>query len=321
VAVKTMTNHWYRLAVFALWVAAMGWLTVRKILPPFFSGDPPAYESQRGDKPRPPVGWYLYVNKKRVGWALSEINQQAADTTQIHSLVHFGGLPLGELVPPYLGLFLKDSVHVIGTEMEVESELITNSALKQIVSFYSKFHPPKMNQNSIVKIDGSVEGDKLKVEVRVGDWNPRFELPLPSDKVRDNFSPEMEVHGLFLGQSWTIVSYSPLALPNPLDALHGETRPPTEILYAKVEEQASMSWNGMSEPMWVIVYRRDPDDGPGSEKNVRNRIWVHPDGVVVRQEVYWGEHCLTFERMTQEAAVRLSKDHPEFSKEHLPPHP
>ena len=50
----TMTIRWYRLAVFALWLAAMSWLTVRKILPPFFTGEPPVYESASGDKPRPP---------------------------------------------------------------------------------------------------------------------------------------------------------------------------------------------------------------------------------------------------------------------------
>ena len=34
-------DSWYRLAVFALWLAAMSWLAVGKILPPFFTGEPP----------------------------------------------------------------------------------------------------------------------------------------------------------------------------------------------------------------------------------------------------------------------------------------
>ena len=63
----TMTIRWYRLAVFALWLAAMSWLAVRKILPPFFTGEPPVYESADGDKPRPPVAWYLYLNA--AAWA------------------------------------------------------------------------------------------------------------------------------------------------------------------------------------------------------------------------------------------------------------
>ena len=50
----TMTIRWYRLAVLALWLAAMGWLAVCWILPPFFTGEPPAYGLADADKPRPP---------------------------------------------------------------------------------------------------------------------------------------------------------------------------------------------------------------------------------------------------------------------------
>ena len=49
-----MTIRWYRLAVLALWLAAMSWLAVCKILPPFFRGEPPAYEVADTDKPRSP---------------------------------------------------------------------------------------------------------------------------------------------------------------------------------------------------------------------------------------------------------------------------
>ena len=49
-----MTIRWYRLAVFALWLAAMSWLAVRKILPPFFMGEPPAYESVESTSLAPP---------------------------------------------------------------------------------------------------------------------------------------------------------------------------------------------------------------------------------------------------------------------------
>ena len=162
-----MTIRWYRLAVFALWLAAMSWLTVRKILPPFFTGEPPIYESANGDKPRPPVAWYIYLNQRRLGWALSEISQQTTDTTEIHSLVHFDALPLGELLPIYLRNIARASTQAAGSmELEVESDLITNP-LNQLVSFYSKFRP-KSGQ-SLVRIDGSVEADKLKISVHVGD--------------------------------------------------------------------------------------------------------------------------------------------------------
>ena len=101
------------------------------------------------------MAWYLYLNGRRLGWALSEISQQSTDTTEIHSLVHFDSLPLDELLPIYLRAIAHASTHAAGsTEMEVESDLITNSALNQLVSFYSKFRP-KSGQ-SLVKIEGSM---------------------------------------------------------------------------------------------------------------------------------------------------------------------
>jgi hypothetical protein len=313
-----MTIPWYRLAVFALWLAAMSWLTIEKILPPFFTGEPPVYEST-GDGPRPPVAWYLYWGERRLGWALSEMNQQSTDTTEIHSLVHFDSLPLDELLPIYLRAIAHASSQAAGSlEMEVETDLITNSALNQLVSFYSKFRPK--NGQSLVKIDGNVEGDKLKLAVRAGDWDHDFEMPLPDNKVRDSFSPEMMLRGLHLGQSWTFDSYSPLGLPSrPMDMIQG--RPPTERLFAKVEERTELTWDGQLEPMWLVVYRSDAAVGSGGERNIRNRLWVHRDGTVVRQEVVWGDHSLLFTRMPEREATKLRNEHREFSRQHVPAQP
>ena len=98
-----------------------------------------------------------------------------------------------------------------------------------------------------------------------------------------------------------------------MDLLRG--RPPTEILFAKVEEQARLPWNGQLEPMWVVVYRSDAGEGPGNEKNVRNRLWVHRDGTVVRQEVFLGDHSLLFMRLPEKDAAELRDKHKEFQKQ------
>jgi hypothetical protein len=259
------------------------------------------------------MGWNVYLNDHRLGWALSEISQQSSGITEIHSLVHFDRLPLTELLPAYLRAIARASAHAAGsTEMEVESNLITNP-LNQLVSFDSRLRPK--GGQSLVKIEGSVEGDKLKLSVRVGDYNnPNIEVPMPDNKIRDSFAPEMELRGLHLGQSWTIVSYSPLALPShPMDMIQG--RPPTEVLFAKVEQRARMPWNGQSEAMWVVVYRSEASDGPGSEKNIRNRMWVRRDGSVVRQEVFLGDYSLLFMRLPEEDAVKLRDEHTEFQRQ------
>ena len=245
-----------------------------------------------------------------MGWAESEISQHGADTTEIHSLVHIDALrPLEELLPLWIREIARTSLQAAGSmEMEVESELITNSTLNQLLSFSSRFRPK--GGQSLVKIEGAVDGDKLKLSVHLGDYdNPNIELPIPDNKIRDGFTPEeMQLRGLRLGQSWTIVSYSPLALAaNPLAVTQGG--PPTEVLFAKVEDQVQMRWDGKSEPMWLVVYRSDTSDGPGSEKNIRNRLWIRKDGDVVRQEVLVGEHCLLFKRCSDKDASRLRDEH------------
>jgi hypothetical protein len=321
--VETMTIQWYRLAVFALWLSAMSWLTVRKILPPFFVGEPPVYEAAT-EKPRPAVGWYLYLNKSRLGWALSEFGQQSGEMTQIHSLVHFNRLPLRELLPPYMRLLVSSNIGSIGNvDMEVESDLISNSALNQLVSFYSRFRP-KGAQTSIVRIDGNAEGDKLKIVVKVGDpahgdFTHEFSMPLQDTNIRNSFSPEMTLRGLRVGQSWTIISFNPLALPSSTELFQG--RAPTEVLFAKVEEQTQMTWNGRPEPTWVVVYRSDTNEGPEGDKNIRNRLWVLRDGTVVRQEVFLGDACLSFEQMPEKDADSLRSEHPDFLREPMPARP
>ncbi|MGP0070769.1 MAG: RrF2 family transcriptional regulator [Bryobacteraceae bacterium] len=239
-------------------------------------------------------------------------NGESTDTTEIHSLVHFDNLPLDEILPAYLRVIARESTHAAGsTELEVESNLITNP-LNQLVSFYSKFRP-KSGQ-SLVRIDGTVEGDKLKLAVHMGDTAWDTELPMPEDKIRDSFAPEMQLRGLHLGQSWTIVSYSPLALPShPLDMIRG--RPPTEVLFARVEEEVPLPWNGALEPTWVVVYRTDAGESPDNDKNIRNRLWIHHDGTVVRQEVHLGDHNLRFSRMNDQEAVKLRGEHKEFQRQ------
>ena len=48
-------------------------------------------------------------------------------------------------------------------------------------------------------------------------------------------------------------------------------------------------------------------------KNIRNRLWIHRDGTVVRQEVLLGDHSLLFSRMTEQDAATLRDEHKEFT--------
>jgi hypothetical protein len=316
-----MRIRWYRLAVLALWLVAMSWLVVCKILPPLLIGEPPIYASMAAERARPPVAWYLNLNDIRLGWALSEISRQSTDATEIHSLVHFDGLPLDQLLPVYLRELARASIQSAKRmEMEVESHMLINP-LNQLQSFDSKLKFRPHTGQSLVTIEGNVDGDKLKLAFRVGDMPlERMELSMPENKIRDSFSPETELRGLHLGQSWTIVTYSPLALPsNPLDLV--QHRAPTEVLLAKVEEKTLVMWNGQMEPAWLVVYRSDASQTPDDERNIRNRMWVRTDskdgtdGMVIRQQVLLGGNSLLFSRMPEKAAGQLRGERKDFSSQ------
>jgi hypothetical protein len=305
-----MRIRWYRLAVLVLWLAATSWLVVRKILPPLLVGDPPVYAAAATDKPRPTVAWYLNLNESRLGWALSEISRQSTDVTEIHSLVHFDGLPLDQLLPLSLRAIARASTHAANSAaMEVESHMLINP-LNQLQSFDSKLKFRPNTGQSLVTIEGNVDGDTLVLNFRYGELpQEKISVPLPESKIRDSFSPETELRGLHLGQSWTIVSYSPLS-SNPLDLLQHRT--PTEVLLAAVEEKKDVMWNGQMEPAWLVVYRSDTSQNPGNENNVRNRMWVRMDGTVIREEVLLGGNSLTFSRMPDKSAARLRDERKEF---------
>ena len=304
----------YRLAVLALWLAAVGWLVIHRILPSLLIGEPPVYESASFDKPRPPVAWRLDLGGKPLGWAVSEnISTQATETTEIHSLVHFDGRRLEQLLP----LAVRASLLVGGqfagpSEMEVESSMLINNPLKQVQHFSTKLRTHPGTGQSLVYITGDVDGDKLKLSFRIGEMAlENMEVSMPEYKIRDSFSPEMELRGLHLGQTWTIDTYSPLALAShPMDMLR--KRPPTEVLLATVEDRVPLVWNGKLQSTWLVVYRTDASQGPGSEKNIRNKLWVRKDGTVVRQEVWLGDERLCFTRMPEKEAAQLLAERKDF---------
>lgn len=295
----------YRIAVLALWLAATGWLVVRKIVPTLLIGEPPAYAIAGRQRQRP-VAWYLNFNESRLGWALSEIGRQTTDVTEIHSLVHIDGLPWEQLLPAYLREIARASVQAANSKhMEVESNMLINP-LNQLQSFDTKVRALPSTGQSLVAIDGNVEGDALVLNSRWGNYpQEKITVPMPDNKIRDSFSPETELRGLRLGQKWTIVSYSPLSLPsNALDWL--QHRPPTVVLLAEVEEKKDLMWNGKVEPAWLVVYRSDTSQSPRSESTVCNRMWVRvSDGIVLREEVVMAGNTLTFSRMTEKDAAKL----------------
>src|SRR5690606_38020763 len=122
---------------------------------------------------------------------------------------------------------------------------------------------------------GTVEGSQLKLLVRSGDVQLPINRSLGANSLmNDELSPQSRMPNLRVGQTWTVPLYSPFRSPHS----------PMDILQAAVEDEEAIIWDGERTEVRVVVYRGDPGSGRGSE-DVRGRMWVRADGVVLRQEV------------------------------------
>ncbi|MCS7237640.1 MAG: hypothetical protein NZ899_05140 [Thermoguttaceae bacterium] len=293
-----MNTLWYNLTVITTWLVAMGWLLTAKVLPTLRIGQPPSYQSilqsQRED---PLVGWKVLCNEKDIGWALSLTKQLQDGMTRVDSLVYLERLPLEDLLPKWLqGLLLPAEVDPrrIRLEMEVRSEAMFDP-LSRLTHFYSHVRFPPVAEG--VRVLGKADEGKLHLTVRYGDLSQELEIPLPRHSLfGDTSSPVAKLPGLREGQRWTVQVYSPFASPNQ----------PVEILEARVERLDQIAWGGRINPVWVVVYRSEPGKGASRAAVPRGRLWVRPDGTVLKQEAQVFDARLTFVRLRNEAAAQLA---------------
>lgn len=302
-----MSSRWYSVAVVVLWLASMTWLLTRKVLPPLLVGEPPSYHAVLAtDGPSKPVGWNLSIGGDRIGWALNTIVHMPNETTQLRSRVRFDRIPLDRLIPGWLNVFLPVKNHAM-IHMAVEAEsVVTVDAMGQLVDIDSAVRLRSQTKAalrlkpsiSVVRIRGTVDDNRLKLSVQAGDISWESDVVIqPEIMLGDHLSPQMRLPGLRAGQAWTVPSYSPLSL----EAMSK----PIDILYARVEELTPIVWNGQTEEVWLVVLRTDETGGGGRDKNVRSRLWVRPDGTVLRQQAVILDGTLMFNRMTDDQSREL----------------
>jgi len=292
-----MTSRWYGIAVVLLWLGMMTWLLTQKVLPALRIGDPPSYRTIVAQEHPKPVGWRLMMNGRQLGWAWSTIRKSSNLTTDVRSRVHFDNVPIDRLIPSWLRGIVSTGSQPLGKlQLEVESKMLLDP-LGRLVDFDSALRSTAEGP-SLVRLQGSVEGTKLKLSVHSGTFQYDPEISLrPNDLLGDNLAPQMRLPGLRQGQTWTVPSYSPLS---PLNQ-------PIEILQAKVEELTTIRWNNSEQSAWLVVYRSDMVGESGNDKDIRSRLWVKPDGAVLRQQVQLFDSTLVFIRMSDAEAADLEK--------------
>lgn len=294
-----MGTRVFNTVVIALWLLTTGWLLVAKVLPPLMVGEPPNYRtiiSADERKPQPPVCWSIRWNDRPLGWAANDIVHTPDAMTEFHGRVFLNDLPLIEMLPPLVSALVKpvfsQNEHI---DLDARNRMSIDP-LGRLTSFDTHVHIASIRD--AIRIEGNVEGSKLKLMFRLGDLSEPSERFLPSDAlVTDEFSPQAYLPGLRVGQIWTMPSYSPLR----------PSSDPMEILQATVERTEDIHWNGNTVEAHLVVYRADPGAGLMTVGETRGRLWVRADGLVMRQEISVMNTKLLFTRLSTEKGARIAQ--------------
>ncbi len=302
-----MGNLQFNVVVVLFWCTTMGWLVVSKILPPLRVGEPPNYASiLRETSDELPVCWSIHLQNKPIGWAANKTVRRKDGITDLYSRVYLCELPWEELAPGWLGAVLKPVFNDLEElDIEKKSRLVIDP-LGRLVEFESRVRVADIVD--AIKVQGQIESSTLRLSVQSGDLPYKLERHLPPNSLMsDELSPHVRMPGLRTGQSWTVPLYSPFRSPSS----------PIEILQAIVEREDTLTWGGQARPCRVIVYRGDSGSGQaGSE--IRGRVWVDRQGVVLRQEVAIFRSHLHFIRLRDADARIVNEELGEDWSQSLP---
>jgi len=294
-----MYSRWFNIGVVVLWLSAMTWLVVAKVLPPLLTGQPPSYRSiLEAQKREGPVAWRMSLGGKKIGMAWSTTKPLPNGLVELHSRVHFNRVPLEKLVPAFVRHLL------VGLErrapsLEIASEsTLTIDPLGRLLRFDSSVRFEPLGET--IKLRGVVEGTLLKLSLRVGESTEPAEVYFPPNALlTGTLSPQTQLPGLKAGQQWTVKVYNPLSPLPP--------REPEEILQARVEDRVPVFFSGRAENVWLVVYRSDSGSRTGGTSPPRGRLWVRGDGTVLKQETLIFGSAMTFERLGSNAAAALKQ--------------
>lgn len=297
-----MYSRWYEIAVVLLWLAMMSWLVGQKVMPTMLVGHPPSSQSMLdARKLDVPICWSMAWNGRPLGWAMSTAQRQPDGSTKIRSVVHFDELPLDEMIPSLLRSVLPP-LERLEEQFQMETRnVVVFSPEGRLRRFDSvvRFEPTV----DAIEIRGAIEGAMLSVAVRAGSFTYETEMRMPPQAMlSDALSPQSTLPGLQQGQTWTVKLYSPLRPPTS----------PVEILQARVEGLEPMLWNGRPVDTWLVTYRADSGSVLGGSDRPRTRLWVDPQGTVLKQESIVLDSVMTFVRLSDREAAELAETVPDL---------
>ena len=160
-----MHSRWYSVTVVLLWLAAMTWLVVYKVLPPLLVGEQPSFSEVLDAQQREaPVAWRLSLNGRKLGWAISATSRLPDGSTQIRSRVHFDHLPVEQFMRGWLirQVFRVVEPPAVEVEMDTRSILVFD-ADDRLSAFESSVWLG--STRNLIRVEGTVEGNYLTLSV------------------------------------------------------------------------------------------------------------------------------------------------------------
>lgn len=283
-------NKLYAAAIVLFWLAAMTYLVVDRILPPW-GGDPRPIT--RVVTQHKPVAWRVQVDGESVGVAVLLAVPTEVGSTDVLSTLELDRVPAPKSPPLWLDPLVK-SIGNIGVQLSNCSRF---DALGSLVSFQTQLRLTDYAEP--IRLNGTVKGDELVLRVRIGEITRRFEQPWsPEASLASEFSPEPRILPVYEGRAWRHEVYSPLA----------PTSRPVEVLEARVTDRVRHEFAGETLNAWIVEYRSTEKTGRSEDGRVRAELRVAEDGRVLQQDARLFGTRLTLVRMTEEESQRLADE-------------
>ncbi len=206
-----MGTRLYNGVVVVFWMATMSWLLIDKVWPTLRVGDPPSYSTVlQHEEADPPACWVIQWNDRQTGWAASRVVRRVDGMVEMHSRVFISELPIDQLAPGWLGAIVKPMLRRSGQlDMDAKSKLEIDP-LGRLVGFDSSVGLAHIAD--AVRMQGIIEGNRLKLTAQSGDWTCKTEKYLsPEALVGDAMSPQARLPGLARGTTLDDAGVQPVS--------------------------------------------------------------------------------------------------------------
>ncbi len=271
-----MPHRFVCVAILLFWAVAAVSLVTRDLLPELMIGSPPDLRSiSRADDDPGPTHWAILVRGPRdesadprpVGQAETRTQLKADGWVQMRGKVWINAADLLEGSPFSAGR---------SEPLEVQSSYEIDPS-GNLFAFWARVRSAG-DPDDLLSLDGSVDGGLLEVRARgplpLFNWTRSFAYE-PRGMVQNALGPMDRMPGLQVGQRWDSRIVSPLT---------GRV----ESVRVEVARKTAITWASNPVVTREVVARSGP---------LTVRIWVRPDGLVLKQEVPLPFGTLILERL------------------------